>query len=210
MAKCWCSCSSMRSCVLGQMPACGFVLSWFEGWAWLMSATCVSWFIPRGNMGLSKHRGPVFPYFCHLNQNLALLGQGGGVHSCAGIHSATCSDGLVNQGEHSVDCGGPCPPCGLLRCVHCNAFVRVGGCAAAPCVEWTQLSCQAVFYWAFFIFLFVKNVDLQPPSVTLQPPSVTQQRPSVTLPPPSVTVHLPSVTLQLPLVAIRVPSCVPK
>lgn len=27
--------------------------------------------------------------------------------------AATCEDGIQNQGEHDVDCGGPCPPCAI-------------------------------------------------------------------------------------------------
>jgi parallel beta-helix repeat protein len=36
-------------------------------------------------------------------------------HCCAGIHQddacPTCADGIQNQGEEGVDCGGPCPAC---------------------------------------------------------------------------------------------------
>ncbi|OYT41540.1 MAG: hypothetical protein B6U86_02040, partial [Candidatus Altiarchaeales archaeon ex4484_43] len=27
------------------------------------------------------------------------------------VHYPTCSDGIQNQGEEGIDCGGPCPPC---------------------------------------------------------------------------------------------------
>ena len=63
VAKCRCSCNSMCSCVLGCMLACCFVLSSFEGSGWLMSATCVPWYMPRGDTSLSKHGDPVFPHF---------------------------------------------------------------------------------------------------------------------------------------------------
>ena len=43
-----------------------------------MSATCVPWYMPRGNAGLSKHGDPVFPHFYPLNQNLARVGTRGG------------------------------------------------------------------------------------------------------------------------------------
>ena len=44
-----------------------------------MPATCVPWYTPRGNMGLSKHDHLVFAHFYPLNQNLALrTGWGGG------------------------------------------------------------------------------------------------------------------------------------
>ena len=38
-----------------------------------MSATCVPWYVPHGTAGLSKRGDPVFPHFCRLNQNLAVL-----------------------------------------------------------------------------------------------------------------------------------------
>ena len=41
VAKCWCSSNSMRSCVLGCVPARCLVVSCFEGSGWLMSATRV-------------------------------------------------------------------------------------------------------------------------------------------------------------------------
>lgn len=34
------------------------------------------------------------------------------VISDQGSNNPTCSDGIQNQGETGVDCGGPCPPCG--------------------------------------------------------------------------------------------------
>ena len=43
-----------------------------------MPATCVLWYVPRGNTGLSKHGDPVFPHLCPQNQNLAHIGTGGG------------------------------------------------------------------------------------------------------------------------------------
>ena len=42
-----------------------------KGWCWLMSATCVPWYVPRCNTSLSKHGDPVFPHFCPLHQNVA-------------------------------------------------------------------------------------------------------------------------------------------
>ena len=44
-----------------------------------MSATCVPWYVQRGNTGLSKHSDPVFLHFSPLNQGLAHVGTGGGV-----------------------------------------------------------------------------------------------------------------------------------
>ncbi len=33
--------------------------------------------------------------------------------SCVACPAPTCSDGIQNQGETGIDCGGPCPACGL-------------------------------------------------------------------------------------------------
>lgn len=39
----------------------------------------------------------------------------------------TCSDGIKNQGEASVDCGGPCPAtCGTIDCTTCSNAVQGG------------------------------------------------------------------------------------
>ena len=43
-----------------------------------MLSTYVPWYVPCRNTGLSKPGDPVFPHFCPLNQNLPVLGQGGG------------------------------------------------------------------------------------------------------------------------------------
>ena len=42
-----------------------------KGSGWLVSATCVPWYVPRGNTGLSKLGDPVLPHCCLLNQSLA-------------------------------------------------------------------------------------------------------------------------------------------
>ncbi len=39
----------------------------------------------------------------------------------------TCTDGIKNQGEASVDCGGPCPnTCATIDCTTCNNVVQGG------------------------------------------------------------------------------------
>ena len=44
-----------------------------------MPATCVPQYVPRANMGLSKHGDPVFPHLWSWNQNLArVCARGGG------------------------------------------------------------------------------------------------------------------------------------
>ena len=82
MPKCWCSCNSICSCVLGCTLAFCFVLSCFEGEGWLLPATCVLWYVPRGITGLCKHG--VFPHFPPLNQNLACVRTRGGGSACEG------------------------------------------------------------------------------------------------------------------------------
>jgi len=52
-----------------------------------------------GLAGLSNAGGVPVDYF---ESDLSAMG------SCA---AATCSDGIQNQGEDRIDCGGPCPPC---------------------------------------------------------------------------------------------------
>ena len=41
-----------------------------------------------------------------LNQNEEGIDCGGPCQPCA-----SCTDGILNQGEQGIDCGGPCPPC---------------------------------------------------------------------------------------------------
>ena len=43
-----------------------------------MSATCIPWYKPRGNTGLSNHGDPGFSHFCPLNQNVARVRARGG------------------------------------------------------------------------------------------------------------------------------------
>ena len=50
--------------------------------------------------------------------------------SCYTPGPATCSDGIQNQGETGVDCGGPCPAC-------TNISITMGG---------TQSLCSGTFY----------------------------------------------------------------
>ena len=50
-----------------------------------MSATCVPWYVARGDTGLSEHGDPVFPHFCPLDQNrgrVALWVRNVIVHRC--------------------------------------------------------------------------------------------------------------------------------
>ena len=45
------------------------------------------------------------------NQGETGVDCGGPCPACAA--APTCSDGIQNQGETGIDCGGPCPPCGV-------------------------------------------------------------------------------------------------
>ena len=56
------------------------------------------------------------------------------------VEGATCSDGIQNQGEDLIDCGGPCPACDCLDngdCAYCNGETcdAYGECQAGgyPC-----------------------------------------------------------------------------
>ncbi|CAN5215812.1 hypothetical protein BH09BAC1_BH09BAC1_30140 [soil metagenome] len=52
-----------------------------------------------------------------INQNETGIDCGGVCTACA-----SCSDGLLNQGEVRTDCGGPCTACG--NCVTCTSTVQ--------------------------------------------------------------------------------------
>ena len=41
--------------------------------------------------------------------------------------SPTCDDGILNQGEERIDCGGPCPPCECLSDGECDDFLFCTG-----------------------------------------------------------------------------------
>jgi len=58
----------------------------------------------------------------------SIISAAGAIH-CIMAHvpvdtpAATCSDGIQNQGEDKIDCGGPCPACNCLvdgDCLFCN------------------------------------------------------------------------------------------
>ena len=58
----------------------------------------------------------VYEYYCISSLascNDGLQNQGEDEVDCGGPCDAcqTCSDGIQNQGEVDMDCGGPCPPC---------------------------------------------------------------------------------------------------
>ena len=53
---------------------------------------------------------------------------------CPPCPPATCSDGIQNQGKNGIDCGGPCPPCTLYS--HGTAGInseRVTHCLESTC-----------------------------------------------------------------------------
>ena len=51
----------------------------------------------------------------------------GGVFSIFSGSEETCSDGIQNQGEEGIDCGGPCEPCDVLTLkeLHTSSYVSV-------------------------------------------------------------------------------------
>ncbi len=53
--------------------------------------------------------------------------------------TATCSDGIQNQNEDRIDCGGPCPPCECLSAPDCTDNLFCNG--AESCDEYGH--CQA-------------------------------------------------------------------
>ena len=85
----------MGGTVLVQVLLCsvGHPFVAMKGEGWLISATCVPWYVPRGSTGLSKHGDPVSPHLCPLNQNLA-HGRtvGGGVCRTVRILWGGCQD----------------------------------------------------------------------------------------------------------------------
>ena len=95
-----------------------------------MSATCVPWYVPRGNTGLSKHGKPVFPRLCPVNQNLACVRTRGG--GAIPIMPYT----LLSLSAYS------------LLCMHAGQPM---GMAVSPCISWfqTQLiltACQMCYH----------------------------------------------------------------
>jgi hypothetical protein len=72
---------------------------------------------------------------CNLNGGTACDGSG----NCA---PATCSDGLKNEGESDVDCGGPCPPCADGKTcgtgTDCASLVCSGGLCISGCADGLQ------------------------------------------------------------------------
>jgi len=61
-----------------------------------------------GLAGLSRGAGQPADFF---ETDLSAMG------SCA---APTCNDGIQNQGEDRIDCGGPCPPCQCLSDAACG------------------------------------------------------------------------------------------
>lgn len=62
----------------------------------------------------------VFPYGEVEDYTVAIVSGGGG--------GATCSDGIQNQGETGIDCGGPCAPCAT-----CNDGIQNQGETGVDC-----------------------------------------------------------------------------
>jgi hypothetical protein len=54
-----------------------------------------------------------------------------------GTCNATCDDGIRNQGESDVDCGGPCGPCGIGGGCGSDGDCRSGVCTKSACAAVT-------------------------------------------------------------------------
>ncbi len=64
------------------------------------------------------------------------------------VEGETCSDGIQNQGEDRIDCGGPCPPCECISdatcddglfCTGAEACDDYGNCQTSPAVDCDDL-----------------------------------------------------------------------
>lgn len=60
---------------------------------------------------------------------------------CASSGGGTCSDGIKNQGETGVDCGGKCPPCNT----HCTTGTKYAP-ADTPCTTYYNTDMYRVDY----------------------------------------------------------------
>jgi hypothetical protein len=74
--------------------------------------------------------------------------------TAASLTTPTCSDGIQNQGEQSVDCGGPCTPCKTcfdqqVNCHDglCETEVDCGG-PCIPCV--VEEASKSKSFWIIF------------------------------------------------------------
>lgn len=55
------------------------------------------------------------------NQTETAIDCGGPCAACA-----TCADGILNQGETAIDCGGPCTACPTNTCQTCTSPAQGG------------------------------------------------------------------------------------
>jgi len=90
--------------------------------------------ITDGLAGLSKGLGQPSDFY---ETDLTAMG------SCA---APTCSDGIQNQGELRIDCGGPCPPCQCLSDASCSDGAYCNGVeicdAFGRCQPGTPVNCN--------------------------------------------------------------------
>ncbi|UCC30407.1 MAG: S8 family serine peptidase [Phycisphaerales bacterium] len=89
--------------------------------------SCLDIAATDGLAGLSDAGGVPVDFY---ESDLSAMGPCGG---------PTCDDGIQNQGEDRIDCGGPCPPCDCLSDGECDDGTFCNG--AETCDAWGH--CQA-------------------------------------------------------------------
>jgi len=90
--------------------------------------------------------GPTLDIFQSGNLELEFLGDEG--------PTPTCSDGLQNQGEDGIDCGGPCEPCTIdctqyVSCSQLTTEALCNECQIAPGCEWNATTSKCLAYEVF-------------------------------------------------------------
>jgi hypothetical protein len=68
-------------------------------------------------------------------------GCAGGVANCC--QAPSCSDGVVNQGETDIDCGGSCPACPTGNACNTATDCQSGVCRAGGCAGGVARCCRA-------------------------------------------------------------------
>ncbi len=76
------------------------------------------------------------------------------------VYTGTCSDGMQNQGETGIDCGGPCPPCPSCFDGTKNqgeTGIDCGG-PCPPCIEMPVAIEKINLFWLLLILLIAFTI----------------------------------------------------